>query len=95
MNDMKPKRPGLWRRLVPGGMAGLTGLACAACCAIPVLVAAGVVGGAGWAALGEVMPGIAVAMAALTGLAWWLLRRRRQAAHGTGCQGGACACGTT
>ncbi|MEV0650739.1 hypothetical protein AB0I28_36345 [Phytomonospora sp. NPDC050363] len=86
-------RRSLLRRLLPGGMAGLTGLACAACCAIPVLVTAGVLGGAGWAALGDVMPGIAVVMAALTGLAWWMLRRRR--AHATGCQGGSCACGTT
>lgn len=36
------------RRLLPSGLGGLTGLACALCCAIPLLLAAGILGGAGW-----------------------------------------------
>ncbi len=81
------------RRLLPSGMTGLTGLACAACCAIPLLLAAGVLSGAGWAAAGAWMPGIAVVLAALAGAAWWWARRRR---HHTGCGGGtACECGTS
>ncbi|HET6212592.1 MAG TPA: hypothetical protein VFE14_06935 [Micromonosporaceae bacterium] len=64
------------RRLLPGGLGGLTGLACALCGAIPLLLAAGVVGGAGWAYLDRVLPGIALALAAATALAWWWAKRR-------------------
>ncbi|MDI1462859.1 hypothetical protein QEZ54_17935 [Catellatospora sp. KI3] len=78
------------RRLLPGSLGSLAGIACALCCLIPLLVAAGVLGGAGWAYLGDVMPGIALVLAALTGLAWWWASRRR--AHATGCTGGACSC---
>jgi mercuric ion transport protein len=80
------------RRILPAGLSSLAGLACAACCAIPLLVAAGVLSGVGWAAVGVWLPGIAVALAALAGGAWWWARRRR---HHTGCAGGErCACGT-
>ncbi|MFC7759934.1 hypothetical protein ACFQY4_19380 [Catellatospora bangladeshensis] len=34
------------RRLLPGSLTGLTGLACALCCLIPLLLAAGLLGGA-------------------------------------------------
>jgi hypothetical protein len=84
------------RRLLPFGLTGLTGLtglagiACAACCIVPLLLAAGVLSGAGWAAIGSWMPGIAVALAAAAGGAWWVSRRR----HSAGCAGGSCACGT-
>ncbi len=78
------------RRLLPGSLTGLTGLACALCCLIPLLLAAGLLGGAGWAVLGQIMPGIALALAAVTGLAWWWARRRT---HATGCAGGDCSCG--
>lgn len=77
------------RRLLPGGLGGLTGIACVACCAIPLLLAAGVVGGGGWAFLGQVLPGVALGLAALTGLAWWWVRRR----PACGC-GGGCSCAT-
>ncbi|GAB3526762.1 hypothetical protein [Phytohabitans suffuscus] len=70
-------------------LTGLAGLACAACCLIPVLLAAGVLGGAGWAAAGRVMPGVAVALAASAGVAWWWATRRR---HAAGCAGGSCSC---
>jgi mercuric ion transport protein len=65
------------RRALPSGLTSLAGLACAACCAIPLLLAAGVLSGAGWAAAGAWMPGIAVALAALAGAAWWSVHRRR------------------
>ncbi len=78
------------RKLLPGSLSGLTGLACALCCAIPLLLAAGILGGAGWAWFGQILPGVTVALAALTGLAFWRMRRRP--AHSTGCAGGACYC---
>jgi hypothetical protein len=79
------------RSLLPKGLGGLTGLACALCCAIPLLLAAGVLGGAGWAFLGQVMPGVALALAGLTALAFWWARRGA-VAHATGCAGGNCSC---
>jgi mercuric ion transport protein len=78
------------RRLLPSSLGGLTGLACALCCAIPLLLGAGVLGGTGWAFLGQILPGIAVALAALTALAFWWAKRRP--AHATGCSGGSCSC---
>lgn len=77
-------------RLLPSGLGGLTGLACALCCAIPLLLTAGIVGGAGWAAFGQILPGIALALAALTAAAWWWAKRRP--AHAAGCVGGKCSC---
>lgn len=76
-------------RVVPAGLTGLAGVACAACCLIPPLLAVGVLGGAGWAAAGRVLPGVAVALVAAAGLAWWRLARQRPA-HGCdgGCAGG-------
>jgi mercuric ion transport protein len=57
---------------------------------IPLLLAAGVLGGAGWAAAGRIMPGIALALVAGAGLAWWWLSWRR---HADGCAGGGgCSC---
>jgi len=81
---------GTRRRWFPVGLGGLTGLACLLCCLIPVLLAAGVLGGAGWAAFGRVLPGVAVALAAGTALAWWWSRRHRT--HPAGCAGGDCSC---
>jgi len=79
------------RRILPSGLTGLAGIACAACCAIPLLLAVGVLSGAGWAAAGRIMPGVAVALAAAAGIAWWWVARRRR--HGDGCSGGNCSCG--
>jgi len=85
-----PKLAERARRVLPSGLTGLAGLACAACCAIPLLLAAGVLSRAGWAAAGAWMPGIATVLAALAVAAWWWARRRR---HRAGCAGGAgCAC---
>jgi len=69
------------RRLLPRSLGSLTGLACALCCAIPLMLAAGILGGTGWAFLGQILPGIALALAALTGLAWWWTRRRPASAR--------------
>lgn len=80
------------RRLLPSSLGGLTGLACALCCAIPLLLAAGILGGSGWAFLGQVMPGVAVVLAAATALVWWWIKRRP--GHASGCSGGDCSCGT-
>lgn len=80
------------RGLLPRALTGLAGIACAACCAVPLLLGAGVFGGAGWAAAGRVLPGIAVALVVLAAAAWrWGSRRR----HVHGCAGGCnCGCGT-
>jgi hypothetical protein len=72
---------------LPSTFAGLAGLACAACCAIPVLLTVGVLAGAGWAVAVSWMPGVAVLLAALTGAAWWCSSRRH---HRGGCAGGDC-----
>ena len=63
-----PALPDRAREVLPSGLAGFAGLVCAACCVVPLL-AAGVLSGAGWAAAGAWMPGIAVALAALAGAA--------------------------
>jgi len=76
--------------------AALAGLACAACCALPFLIAAGVLTGAG-AALAQnlLLAGSAVLIAAAGGM-WWLHRRRSArtaaAAGPTECTSGNCAC---
>jgi mercuric ion transport protein len=78
-------------RRVSAVLTGLAGTACAACCAIPLLLTAGVLGGAGWAVAGQWMPGIALALVALATLAWWRTTRHR--AHRSGCAGvGNCSC---
>ena len=70
-------------------LAGIAGLACLACGLIPVLLTAGVLGGAAWIALGRLMPSIALALAAAAGLVWVTARRRRgrrPAGCGAGCR---------
>ncbi|MDG4760517.1 hypothetical protein [Micromonospora sp. WMMD710] len=77
---------------LPFGLTGLAVLACAACCAIPLLLTAGILSDAGWAAADSWMPGIAVTLAALAGGAWWWVMRR---SHRGGCVGGSgCGCST-
>jgi len=84
-----PRRIRPWPAF-PSGLTGLAGLACAACCALPVLLAAGVLSGAGWVAAGQWLPGVSVALIALSGAAWWWSGHRR---HRRGCAGGdACGC---
>lgn len=64
-------------RWLPKGLAGLAGLACAACCLIPVLLAVGVIGSAGWAAIGQALPAVAATLAAGAGLVWWWATHRK------------------
>ena len=80
------------RQLLPKGLAALAGLACVAFCAIPWLIAAGILGAAGWAALTRWLPAIVLALFALAGSLWWLTNRR----HHRGCAGrAACTCTTS
>ncbi|MEW2083921.1 hypothetical protein [Streptomyces sp. NPDC005283] len=60
----------------PKALAGLAALACVACCALPVLIAAGVLGAGAGAVVGW-LPALAVALAVLAGGTWWLGQRRR------------------
>jgi hypothetical protein len=76
------------RRLLPSGLTGLAAIGCAACCAIPALLAAGALSGAGWAVAGDWMPGVPIVLAVAAGGAWWWRSRRQH----TGCAGGDCAC---
>lgn len=59
----------------PKVLGGLAALACVACCALPVLITAGVVGAGAGAVVGW-LPGVAVALAVLAAGTWWLGRRR-------------------
>ena len=72
-------------RLLPSGLAGLAGLACAACCLIPVLLAAGVIGGAGWATLGQALPAVAIMLIAAAALLWWWAAHRKAPQCQTDC----------
>ena len=81
------------RSKVTGGLAAL---ACAACCALPVLIAAGVLTGAGAAILEKTLLAVAAGLAVLALGMWWLHRRRaaqRAAASGVGCGCGGSGCG--
>lgn len=70
-------------RRTPKALASLAGLACVACCLLPVLIAAGVVGAGASAVVGW-LPAVALALAALAGATWWLSRRRGGASCGCG-----------
>ena len=63
----------------------LAGLACAACCLVPLRLAAGVLGRAGWAALDHALPIAAVTLAASAGMMRWWAPRRKSHACGAGC----------
>ena len=78
------------RRVLPVGLTGAAGAACVACCVAPLLLAAGVLGGAGWVVAVRVMPGVALGLVAAAGLAWWW--RSRPAGHRDGCTGAGCSC---
>jgi mercuric ion transport protein len=89
VTDNAPPR----RSKVTGGLAAL---ACAACCALPVLIAAGVLTGAGAAILEKTLLAVAAGLAALALGMWWLHRRRATqsaAASGAGCGCGGSGCG--
>jgi hypothetical protein len=59
------------RQMLATGLTGLAAVACLACCLIPVLLAGGVLSGAGWAIAGHWLPGVAIALVAMAGLVWW------------------------
>ncbi|MFC0527625.1 hypothetical protein [Phytohabitans kaempferiae] len=61
------------RSKVTGALAVL---ACAACCALPLLIAAGVLTGAGAAILEKTLLAVAAGLAAAALGMWWLHRRR-------------------
>lgn len=82
--DTAPPR----RSKVTGGLAAL---ACAACCALPVLIAAGVLTGAGAAILEKTLLAVAAGFAALA-LGMWSLHRRRSAQRAAAAAA-ACGCG--
>jgi mercuric ion transport protein len=86
-----PARADRARRALPAGLASLAGLACAACCILPLLLAGGLLSAAGVAAFVAWIPGLAAALAALAGAAWWWTRRPHR--HRASCPGGtSCAC---
>ncbi len=77
----------------------LAAVACAACCAVPVLlVSAGVLTATGAAVLSRSLAALSVGLLAAAGAMWWLHRRRSArragAAASGGCGGpaGACDC---
>ena len=86
------------------GLAALAGIACVACCALPVLISGGILGGAGAAVLADKMPVIAIILAALAVLAFGLAARSKARGAGADCAGsckrvgkpaGACGCAGT
>ena len=75
--------------------AGLAAVACVACCALPFLIAAGVLTGAGAVVAQNVLLAVSGLLLAAAGMMWWLRRRRsvrRAAAGAGGCAGGTCDC---
>jgi mercuric ion transport protein len=79
------------RQVLPSGITSLAGAACAACCILPLLIAAGIFTGGAWAAVSRWMPGIALALVATAVAAWWWTSRHQT--HATGCGGDAnCSC---
>lgn len=86
--------PSRIRKILPSSITGVAGLACALCCAIPLLLATGVIGGASWAALGQVMPGVTVILVVVAAGTWWWAAQRAKA-HAAGCSGSGCSCATS
>lgn len=74
----------------------LAALACAACCALPFLIAAGIFTGTGAAIASKGLLATSGLLIAAAGTMWWLHRRRAArkttAADGGGCSSGNCAC---
>lgn len=85
--DRRPAR-------APKMLGGLAALACVACCALPVLIAAGVVG-TGVGALVGWLPAVAIALAVVAVGVWWLGRHRGSCRCGGKSPGGSgCSCQT-
>lgn len=75
----------------PKALGGLAVLACVTCCALPVLITAGVVGAGAGAVVGW-LPAVAVVLAVLAVGTWWLGQRRCSCAPKTAGEGGGCGC---
>ncbi|MEU9885904.1 hypothetical protein [Sphaerisporangium sp. NPDC051011] len=78
-------------------VATLAVLACAACCALPVLIGAGLLTGAGAALAEQVLPAMAGLLVAAAAGMWWLHRRKTARAArgsiGAACDPSGCGCG--
>lgn len=77
----------------PKAFAALAGLACAACCLLPALIAAGVVGTGASAIVGW-LPALAVALTVLAGATSWRARRAAGSCGSSACGRGGCGCQT-
>jgi mercuric ion transport protein len=79
----------------PKALGGLAALACVACCALPILITAGVVGAGAGAVVGW-LPALAVVLAVLAAGTWWLGQRRRSCSCAPKTTGeGGCGCQTS
>ncbi|GLX11639.1 hypothetical protein [Microbispora sp. NBRC 16548] len=73
--------------------AALAALACAACCALPMLIGAGLLTGAGAALAEQTLLTVAGVLVAAAAGMWWLHRRRAsRASSPCGCGGSSCGC---
>jgi hypothetical protein len=80
------------RDCTPKALGGAAALACVACCALPALITAGVVGAGAGAVVGR-LPALAVVLALLAAGTWWLGRHRRSCACAPKTAGeGGCGC---
>ncbi|MFF0001592.1 hypothetical protein [Streptomyces avermitilis] len=79
----------------PKALGGLAALACVACCALPILITAGVLGAGAGAVVGW-LPALAVVLAVLAAGTWWLGQRRRSCSCAPKNAGGSgCGCKTS
>lgn len=93
-NCARAVEPGAPRRTKVA--AGLALLACVGCCALPYLIVAGVLTGAGAALVQQTLIAVAIGLGVLALALWWLHRRqtakRALATGATGCGDPNCAC---
>jgi mercuric ion transport protein len=77
-------------------LATAAGVACVACCALPILITAGVLGGGAVAFLAANLPVVAIALAVPAVAAFALAARRRARARPCSCDAqGGCGCDPT
>lgn len=67
--DLRPHR-------APKALAGLGAMACVACCALPVLITAGILSTGAGVVVGW-LPALAIILAVLAAGTWWFGQRRR------------------
>ncbi|WP_406164961.1 hypothetical protein [Streptomyces sp. NBC_00996] len=78
-------------RRTPKTPALLGGLVCLACCLLPALITAGVVGAGASAVVGW-LPAAALTLAALAGATWWFGHRRSACSCGGKTERSGCGC---